>query len=456
MFPWEAKPAAPSPPATFSYEYALSYLGGAVDAVDEPQKQLIIGVAPLLAVLLVTWIVMARFRSQTSKRVEKRLDRVELQRWRTPAMMKNRERKMLCLINPISGKRAGKQDWAAISSALKRRGLTVETVVTKHRGHAAALLAEHDLSGLDAICVVGGDGFLFEVLNAVILKQRVLITGAADLKLSTPIAIVPSGTGNGVATSLKIRTLADAAASLLRGASKPLDLLMVSCTGGAARAPMAAALSVGWGAIADHDQLTENALRGMPLKELLVPAKVILEHKSYSGTVSFVPHARQPLEQLKQPYRMQGERVVLEGAFHLVHCCNLPWIASDAHAAPGAEADDGCFGLLIMRRPTRGELVSMFLAAESGKHVKQKSVELYWVTSATIAPEMGANGLGNIAVDGEILDYAANELPGWPSASVDVTCVPSAANILHGFPGQMARDLSLKDPCPSVGPWAKK
>ena len=48
--------------------------------------------------------------------------------------------------------------------------------------------------------------------------------------------------------------------------------------------------------------------------------------------------------------------------------------------------------------------------------------------------QRAARRIGSISVDGETLDYAPGALPGWPSATVDVACVPSAASILHGFP----------------------
>lgn len=340
-----------------------------------------------------------------------------------------RFKKILAIVNPISGNRRGEQDWLLIATALRARGAIVDTLVTDHSGHAAHLLnGANKVQEYDLLAVVGGDGFFHEVLNAL------------DAARPKAVLAVPSGTGNGISTSLGIRSPIDAAeACVAEGdigagtmsdddAITPLDVIRVvrpDATTGAGNADRVtpsstvAALSVAWGAIADHDALTERELRRMPLKLLLVPLWIILRNATYRGRVSFTPSAgRQgPLPPGKaHTVDVATGRVHIDGEFNLVHVCNLPWIATDVHAAPGATPDGGCFGILILRGASRLELLSMFLAAESGTHTSHAAVELYWATEATIAPAAGPCGLGNIAVDGELL----------PPSRVELRCEPSA------------------------------
>uniref|UniRef100_A0A7S0Q9S0 DAGKc domain-containing protein n=1 Tax=Coccolithus braarudii TaxID=221442 RepID=A0A7S0Q9S0_9EUKA len=326
------------------------------------------------------------------------------------------------MVNPISGNRSGEQDWSAISMALRERGVAVNTIVTFRSGQARELLLGADtLLAYDVLVVIGGDGFLHEVLNAVLLQ---------DFSVPKPLAIVPSGTGNGTATSLGIRTAVDAATSLLAGTTSALDLMEV-VVNDESRQVIAATLSVGWGAIADHDALAERTLRGMPMKALLVPAWIILRANTYRGRVSFVPHPRQgdiASGNLHARDPTSG-RVVIDDTFNLVHVCNLPWIASDCLAAPGSKPDDGCVGILILRGASRLDLVRMFLAAESGMHTSHPAVELYWATEVTISPTAGPCGLGNITVDGELI----------APVSVDIKCRPSAVQVVQGLPAVAAQ-----------------
>ena len=327
---------------------------------------------------------------------------------------------VLALVNPISGRRRGVQDWDEIATMLRSRGFVVRTAVTQHSGHAKELMLglASQQQQPDILAIVGGDGFVYEVLNA---------TGSVP---SAALAIVPSGTGNGIATSLGIRTPLEAAEALLRGATKPLDLMRVTravqpAADGPTHGPTTvAALSVAWGAIADHDALVERELRRMPGKLLLVPAYIILAARKYRGRVSFTPHSRQGPLPSTTPHTRDAASgdIHIDGEFNLVQVCNLPWIATDVCAAPGATPDGGCFGILIMRGASRLDLVRMFLAAESGTHTAHAAVELYWATRATIVPADGPFGLGNLAVDGELL----------PPSRVDIQCEPSAVRqVVH-------------------------
>ena len=321
---------------------------------------------------------------------------------------------ILALVNPISGSRRGVQDWDEIATILRGRGFVVRTAVTQYSGHAKELMLGVASQQFDILVIVGGDWFVYEVLNA---------TGTLP---NAALAIVPSGTGNGIATSLGIRTPLEAAEALLRGATKPLDLMRVTRAAHASvpTPTTVAALSVAWGAIADHDALVERELRRLPGKLLLVPAYIILAARKYTGRVSFTPHARQGPLPTTTPHTRDATsgEVHIEGEFNLVQVCNLPWIATDVCAAPGATPDGGCFGILIMRGASRLDLVRMFLAAETGTHTAHAAVELYWATSATIVPANGPSGLGNLAVDGELL----------PPSRVDIQCEPSAVRqVVH-------------------------
>ena len=332
---------------------------------------------------------------------------------------------VVALVNPISGRRSGVQDWESIESVLREQGVKVDTHVTERSGHASEVLARvaagrtcastDSTSGGSLLVAVGGDGFLHEVFNAAAVHGM-----AADT-----LAVVPSGTGNGVATSLGIRTMADAARSMLRGKVGPLDVMRVElagCAPGSRTTKASALLSVAWGAIADHDALVERELRNYPLKLILVPLWIICKAKTYCGTVTFTPHRRQPpLPAARQHARdSTSGRVTIDGPFNLVQICNLPWIATDVHAAPGAEPADGCLWILIMRGASRLELLRMFLAAESGAHTSHPAVEIYAATHATIDI---ANA--DIAIDGELVP---------PNRDVDVRCDASAGRMVTALP----------------------
>ena len=218
-------------------------------------------------------------------------------------------KRLLAVVNPISGRRTAEQDWSDVARALRSHGISIDTIVTQRSGHTLELFRSisNFHTEYDLLVAVGGDGFLHEVLNAL-----VALKSSPPEAFPAGISVVPSGTGNGVATSLGISTVPDAAHALLAGSMGPLDLLRVEVAGSQSRL---AALSVAWGAIADHDAYAENGLRALPGKSLLVPLWIIACHKTYRGRLSFVPAARQaplarssllqPLENVASPLKIK-------------------------------------------------------------------------------------------------------------------------------------------------------
>lgn len=98
------------------------------------------------------------------------------------------------IINPISG--AGADDNAAehregIARDVARRcGCEIEIAITAYAGHARALAAGFVAAGLPLVIAWGGDGTVNEVASSLVRSD-------------TALGIVPSGSGNGLATELR-------------------------------------------------------------------------------------------------------------------------------------------------------------------------------------------------------------------------------------------------------------
>lgn len=99
------------------------------------------------------------------------------------------------IINPISGT-GGRDDVARrraeqARSLLDRGGVTGQVLLTGHPGHGRELARAALLQGVSTIIAWGGDGTINEVASALAFRPATL-------------AIVPSGSGNGLARELKI------------------------------------------------------------------------------------------------------------------------------------------------------------------------------------------------------------------------------------------------------------
>ena len=80
---------------------------------------------------------------------------------------------------------------ALIEQYLDHTIFDYEITITEYRKHAKAIAAQSALDGFDIVCAVGGDGSVHEV-------------GTALIGTETKLAILPAGSGNGLARHLKI------------------------------------------------------------------------------------------------------------------------------------------------------------------------------------------------------------------------------------------------------------
>ncbi|XP_060065197.1 ceramide kinase-like [Ylistrum balloti] len=113
----------------------------------------------------------------------------------------SKPRRLLVFINPISGRKRGTTVYRKQMSPLFRIcGIGVDVIVTKRRHHVSSVLEKYDLTSIDGIVTVGGDGLYSECVNALLRKEH----PNSDIELDTPtspvsnipVGIIPAGTGN--------------------------------------------------------------------------------------------------------------------------------------------------------------------------------------------------------------------------------------------------------------------
>lgn len=100
-------------------------------------------------------------------------------------------RKILIIINRKAGTDRQKQMDAAILRQLPADRFSVETVYLQYLGHGADLAREAVRRGVHTVVAVGGDGSINEIAQGLVGSD-------------TALAIVPLGSGNGLARALKI------------------------------------------------------------------------------------------------------------------------------------------------------------------------------------------------------------------------------------------------------------
>lgn len=122
-------------------------------------------------------------------------------------------KRLLLLLNPISGKKIGKRYLADVLEQFCREGYAPTVYVTTRRGDARALACAHGGEAELVVCL-GGDGTFNEV-----------VTGLLDGGHHTPIGYIPCGSTNDFAAGIGLKkTIPAATTAILQGTPHTYDV----------------------------------------------------------------------------------------------------------------------------------------------------------------------------------------------------------------------------------------
>ena len=269
----------------------------------------------------------------------------------------------LLIINPIAGngKKAGLD--AYIKSRLGRQGWSVDVTHTRGHGDATALAAEAVASAYDVVIAAGGDGTVNEV-------------AAALCDTPATLAIVPCGSGNGLARHLGIPVDAKEAVDVMCNGKRSLvDYGLLNghhffCTCGMGfDAQVSVAFAAG---------------KGRGLMSYL--KSVAAEYRGY--------HPRR--------YHIVadgGERTIDTTAV-VLSVCNASQYGNNAFIAPAAVSDDGHLDVTLVRPGSIADYVMVAIRMLLGNIYGSRRVDAMRIRHVVIEADGGCP----VHIDGEPME----------------------------------------------------
>ena len=220
-------------------------------------------------------------------------------------------RKILFIVNPRSGV-WDKSNWIAIATKMLAQEFDLEFKYTTHRGHACELAQKAVAAHTDIIAAVGGDGTVNEVASAVVNTE-------------TALAILPMGSGNGLARDLGIHTLLpfNALEAIRAGHTITMDY------GTANGVPFFCTCGVGFDAHISW-LFSRGKQRGF-WNYLMLCIREYFRYKPKEITLE-----------------IDGNRCLRRRAF-IVNCANTQQLGNNAYIAPHADYRDGLLNVTIVR-----------------------------------------------------------------------------------------------------------
>ena len=213
------------------------------------------------------------------------------------------------IINPISGTHSKDEIPNIIENALDMDQFSYELLFTEYAGHAAEMALECAEKGCDIVAAVGGDGTVNEVARSLTHTDCAL-------------AIVPCGSGNGLARHL----------CLPMDAKKAIEIIN-ACK------------------IEDFDYGVINNLPFFCTCGMGFDAFISLKFAEAGkrGPITYVENVlKEGLKYKPETYVVEDESGKMRYKAFLIACANASQYGNNAYIAPGATMKDGEMDVIIM------------------------------------------------------------------------------------------------------------
>jgi diacylglycerol kinase (ATP) len=258
------------------------------------------------------------------------------------------------LVNPTAGKGRAAGMVARVTERLRAGGANVTILIGRDADDAVALARKAVDEGADALVALGGDGMVHLALN--------VVAGTA-----TPLGIIPAGTGNDLANTLRLPTKDPVAAAALivdrlaGGGARPMDAVRVGAPSLAAAGKpspvwFGCVLGSGFDSRVNDRANRMSWPRGRQRYNLAILAELRV----------FRP--------LPFVLELDGERWETEAM--LVAVGNARSYGAGMKVTPDAEVDDGLVDVMVLGPMSKPAFLKAFPTVFKGTHLANPAVTL--------------------------------------------------------------------------------
>jgi len=294
----------------------------------------------------------------------------------------------LIIVNPHSGKKRGPKAVLVFKPMFEKAGIECRVHETKHSGHCAEICEKEDLTGIDVIVPVGGDGTVHEACTGLMRRKD-------DAVQRVTVAIMPAGSGNSVAYDFNIAGVAEAAQIVIAGKYRKIDCAKLITLDDKASplpdVPPLYSLNIAGWALPTVVMKIANSFRryGLGAQYNYAIYKYILTNDSYKARVTYTTEDGQ--------VHKREEKIQVFIAMNSIH------LGSRMPIAPDAKLDDGLLDLVIMKKANQITSLITFSKAQKAKHTKRKQFFTVKVKDVTLEPlDKRLIGMSTVNVDGEL------------------------------------------------------
>lgn len=293
---------------------------------------------------------------------------------------------LLIIFNAHAGSGQADKLMPAIEAYLNKRQLPFVLKKTGRPKDVHTLVTQSELDRYSAVVAAGGDGTLFEVVNALmhIRPQQRL-----------PLGVLPVGTGNAFSKELGLKP-ADwkkAIDIIQDNNTQPVDVGKVQTS----NQQYYFINIVGIGLVVNIGQTTQKIKKMGPI--------------SYSLAALWETMRIKP-----NKIKLTIDGLVIEDDLVLVEIANSRYTGTSFKIAPEAKIDDGLLDVVILKPLSRWRILNLFPTIYSGSHIKHPEVETFKAKNITLTTAKPMP----LMPDGEFVGHTP----------ASISCEPSAIELL--------------------------
>jgi sphingosine kinase len=293
--------------------------------------------------------------------------------------------KLIAIMNPRSGTGRAPKILEDIRPVFASAGIKLDTRATTHAGHAAEIAQSAELTDIDGICVIGGDGTMHEALNGMMNRAD----GGR-----VPLGLIPGGCGNSLMHDLNLTDPVRAAERIVQLKPRPLDLMNI-------RMPESTCYSfnlAAFGIMVTANMKAERLRMFGHRRYDIAGVWDIMFHRHHEAVLTI------------------DDESPAKDDYAFIIGMNTMYMGVGMKIAPSARLDDGKVDLLLVRHAKRHQLIRMLTRVYKGNHVGDPALEYHKVTSFSIETPTPQP----LNIDGEMKG----------STPVRITTEPHAAELL--------------------------
>jgi len=296
-------------------------------------------------------------------------------------------KRVLLLFNPHSGNGLGRVNSEKLRKLLNENGVEVIHIESKAPKHFTQIGNEWNFEENDCVAVCGGDGTISEFLQGVI-----------DRKLDIPIALCPGGTGNGLASSLGLKTPEDCFDSIMSNSHIGVDSNRVVDAEG-------------------KTFYSINMIGGA----LAYDANARAEKLRYCGSIRYDMSALSLFCQgYSRPMEMDVDGHTLSFNSLAFFLMNNTSMGAGSHCSPFASITDGYFDMWVVPDMNLTKGLKVLGALKDGSHMYMPEAKYTLLR----AKKMKYFSTGGINIDGE----------NCAEGPCEVECMPSSWRLMYKIP----------------------